>query len=147
MNREILFKAKRKNWRELPEEQWWIEGYYCKRKIGRYTDVGFVEEYKDCIIAEFSNGGISFCDIDPETVCQCIEAVEEQPKIGEWISCSERLPEKTGCFLVCYKGGDVAVARYGYNTSHAYKCFWVGYVREKNIIAWQPLPEPYNTEA
>lgn len=24
--REILFKAKRKNWKELPEEQWWVEG-------------------------------------------------------------------------------------------------------------------------
>ena len=26
MSREILFKAKRKNWRELPKEEWWIEG-------------------------------------------------------------------------------------------------------------------------
>lgn len=28
MNREILFKAKRKEWRTLPKEQWWVEGYY-----------------------------------------------------------------------------------------------------------------------
>lgn len=26
--REILFKAKRKEWRTLPKEQWWVEGYY-----------------------------------------------------------------------------------------------------------------------
>lgn len=26
MSREILFKAKRKNWKELPKEEWWIEG-------------------------------------------------------------------------------------------------------------------------
>ena len=26
MNREILFKAKRKNWRELPKEEWWVDG-------------------------------------------------------------------------------------------------------------------------
>jgi len=26
MSREILFKAKRKNWRELPKEEWWVEG-------------------------------------------------------------------------------------------------------------------------
>lgn len=31
MTREILFKAKRKNWRELPKEEWWIEGYYMPR--------------------------------------------------------------------------------------------------------------------
>lgn len=31
--REILFKAKRKNWRELPKEEWWVEGYYvfCRK--------------------------------------------------------------------------------------------------------------------
>lgn len=26
MNREILFKAKRIDWRNLPKEQWWVEG-------------------------------------------------------------------------------------------------------------------------
>lgn len=26
--REILFRAKRKNWRELPKEEWWVEGSY-----------------------------------------------------------------------------------------------------------------------
>ena len=26
MNREILFKAKRKSWKELPKEEWWVEG-------------------------------------------------------------------------------------------------------------------------
>ena len=34
MNREILFKAKRKDWRNLPEEEWWVEGYYvyCRKR-------------------------------------------------------------------------------------------------------------------
>lgn len=26
--REKLFRAKRKNWRELPKEEWWVEGSY-----------------------------------------------------------------------------------------------------------------------
>ena len=26
--REILFKAKRKNWRELQKDKWWVEGSY-----------------------------------------------------------------------------------------------------------------------
>ena len=33
--REILFKAKRKNWRELPKEEWWIEGYYMPLPASR----------------------------------------------------------------------------------------------------------------
>ena len=27
MRREILFKGKRVNWRELPKEEWWVKGY------------------------------------------------------------------------------------------------------------------------
>ena len=62
-NREILYRGKR-----IDNDEW-VEGYYCKRKSGHYTDIGFQEEYKDCIIKEFSDGGIIFCDVDPETVC------------------------------------------------------------------------------
>ena len=28
MKDRYLFKAKQKNWRKLPKEQWWITGYY-----------------------------------------------------------------------------------------------------------------------
>ena len=72
------------------------------------------------------------------------EGYEQGKKDGmKWNPCSERFPEETGRFLVCYKSGDISVAKYGYNTTHKYKCFWAGYVRAENIIAWQPLPEPY----
>ena len=32
--RQILFKAKRKDWRNLPKEKWWVEGYYvyCRKR-------------------------------------------------------------------------------------------------------------------
>ena len=68
--REIMFRAKIKNWEERSKENQWVEGYYCKRKSGHYTDIGYEEEYKECIIKEFSDGGTTFCDVDPETVCQ-----------------------------------------------------------------------------
>ena len=29
MNDRYLCRAKRKNWRELPKEKWWVEGYYA----------------------------------------------------------------------------------------------------------------------
>ena len=28
---EILFRAKRKDWKKLPKEEWWVEGYYVKK--------------------------------------------------------------------------------------------------------------------
>lgn len=43
MSREILFKAKRANWRELPKEDWWVEGNLV------WTNDSF-KEYKAIII-------------------------------------------------------------------------------------------------
>lgn len=63
--REKLFRAKRKNWRELPKEEWWVEGYYCY----------FMNEH--CILpknlvadaALFGEQKV-FVIIDSETLCQ-----------------------------------------------------------------------------
>lgn len=81
MSDRYLFKAKRRNWKEFPKEQWWVEGYYCKRKTGHYTDTGYQEEYRDCIIAEFSDGGINWCDIDPPTICRCTGLKDKNGKL------------------------------------------------------------------
>lgn len=63
--REILFKAKHKNWRELPKEEWWVEGYYCY----------FMNEH--CILPKNLDADAAlfgeqkvFVIIDPETLCQ-----------------------------------------------------------------------------
>lgn len=79
MNREILFKAKRKNWRELPKEKQWVEGYYCKIDETTYC---VEEDYKrfpvpthHYILQEtmtdwgLPNRFLQF-EIDPDTICQ-----------------------------------------------------------------------------
>lgn len=63
MNREILFKAKRKDWRNLPKERWWIEGYYVYCRKRHYIlpvlnkAIGFDEREDEWI------------ELDPETIC------------------------------------------------------------------------------
>lgn len=61
--REILFKAKRKNWRELPKEEWWVEGYPVKYPSGK------VEIHEKCIEPPDI---LKITEIDPETLCQYI---------------------------------------------------------------------------
>ena len=63
MNREILFKAKRKDNGE------WVEGYYCKWKQIRRSICVTEEKIVDCIIVWMSDGSMLRHEIDPDTLC------------------------------------------------------------------------------
>ena len=67
---------------------------------------------------------------------QIASIIENQPKTGEWIPCSERLPEKEGKYLVTLdKWNIVSFADFKnlkYNPHF-----------NAPVIAWQPLPEPF----
>lgn len=67
---------------------------------------------------------------------------------GEWIPCSEKLPEKDGSYLVCmswnYCSIDVLMWADGWNCTRRIN----GEVNresemDEEIIAWMPLPEPW----
>lgn len=73
--REILFRAKRKNWRELPKEEWWVEGYYCY-----FMDTHCVlPRNLDYDAAMFGEQKV-FVIIDPETLCQYTGKSDEDGK-------------------------------------------------------------------
>ncbi len=82
-------------------------------------------------------------------ISQIIGIINNQPKIGEWIPCSERLPEEktnpvTSDFYeyqVTFKSDDVTdIRHYKFGRGH----WWNGGgVIDDHVIAWQPLPEPY----
>ena len=89
-----------------------------------------------------------------------VQEVSEEDN-GGWIPCSERLPEESGYYLVTYhdwsdgnflpKYDDTYVRRLHYQISEHF----VGWNYPKNVddraendchkevIAWQPLPEPF----
>lgn len=71
MSREILFKAKRKNWRELPKEEWWVYGEAIEIKGKMYIAVKYVdsEQITDFEMAQYIIQK-TFVEIDPETLCQ-----------------------------------------------------------------------------
>lgn len=74
-----------------------------------------------------------------------------------WIPCTERLPEKSGCYLVTRKPNALSslwAGVYILNYSDLMglkkeKIWWSGNVGKSDfekfndVIAWQPLPEPY----
>lgn len=86
------------------------------------------------------------CDLIEGTIRMCIDVVKAQPKVGEWIPCSERLPEKPKREWVAYLVAD----EYLYDP---YTAYWNGERWETEmdeplpfITAWMPLPPAYRGE-
>ena len=74
-----------------------------------------------------------------------LPSVTPQPKTG-WIPVSERLPEIHQDVLLSFRSLDVGVGfRFRGNTEPYYYCHGV-YIVPQNVLAWQPLPEPYKAE-
>ena len=66
MSREILFKAKRKNWRELSQEEWWVEGnFITDEKDDQKAYIGYLFGVVDGVEEDFD-----IVEINPETLCQ-----------------------------------------------------------------------------
>ena len=65
----------------------------------------------------------------------------DRPK-GEWIPCSERLPERGEDVLITDEYGDVSIASIEYSTPHPWQSVYGTHI-EYMVYAWMPLPEPW----
>ena len=79
--REILFRAKRKNWSNLPKNEWWVEGIPIEIKDKMYMAVNYVdcEQITDFEMSQYILRK-SFVEIDPETLCQYTGKSDEDGK-------------------------------------------------------------------
>lgn len=70
MSREHLYKAKRMNWRELPKDEWWVEGALFEGKENSYivTNVKVTDKWENSEIGADVIGYL----VDPETVCEYV---------------------------------------------------------------------------
>lgn len=80
--REVLFKAKLKDWKTNPQQNKWVEGYYLSRKETTYC---FIEDYDRnpvktlhyIAVDSMTDWGLPnefrCYEIDPDTLCQYVE--------------------------------------------------------------------------
>lgn len=83
--------------------------------------------------------------LNDETQAFCnlaISALSENK--GEWIPVSERLPEIHQYVLLSLRSLDVEVG-FRAETEPYFYCHGADgcYIEPQNVLAWQPLPEPY----
>ena len=78
------------------------------------------------------------CD---EAVEMAIEALQQEP---EWIPVSERLPEEGLTVLILAENGHIEFGQRDENKwewlAESIADYWT---EAEEVIAWQPLPEPY----
>jgi len=66
---------------------------------------------------------------------------------GEWIPISERLPEVDQNVLATTRWGEVTIAeRLNIGPDCWFICEGEANAHTEDIVAWQPLPEPYKAE-
>jgi len=95
-----------------------------------------------------------YCELNDEGKAafrMAIEALElfgnaeQLPSTQHWISCSERLPEESGLYIVTNVGRWVEPVGTRYYNIRANGGFWSGHPGNK-VLAWMPLPEKYGGE-
>ena len=74
MNDKYLYRAKRKNWGELPKEVWWVEGYYAFVDNHHYIYTGNLCNGWLCVVAERF-------EIDITTLCACTGLKDKNGKL------------------------------------------------------------------
>lgn len=101
MENRFLFKAKRLGWREFPEKEQWITGYYVLGFNEYEQPVHLIFEPTSMFFSHGETDG--WIEIDPSTICRCTGLND---KNGNLIWENDIINNKCGkAVVVCDKAG------------------------------------------
>ncbi len=73
------------------------------------------------------------------------ELIDKQPKIGEWIPCSERLPEESGWYIAtCVHERNIGTVHELYYNGKGWNLESI--ISPCTVVAWQYKPEAYHEQ-
>lgn len=102
MKDRYLFKAKRIDWREFPEKEQWIIGYYVLGFNEYEQPVHLIFEPTSMFFSHGETDG--WTEIDPSTICQCTGLKDRNGRLiweNDICDRKEEYPE-----IVKYNNGD-----------------------------------------
>lgn len=103
--REVLFKAKLKDWKTNPNRNRWIEGYYLSKEETTYCVKEDYERFpvktlyyiaEECMTDWGLPNEFRLYEIDPETICQLIQT----DKVRVWENDIVRWEDDDECISV-----------------------------------------------
>lgn len=81
MNRQILFKTKRKDWEELPKDQWWVVGDLLHT---RYDDIVLISNFEDQLFRCDGNTVCQFTGLHDNTKWGDLTEAEKESFLSDW---------------------------------------------------------------
>lgn len=81
MNRQIIFKAKRKDWEELPKDQWRVEGDLLHT---RYDDIVLISNFEDQLFRCDGNTVCQFTGLHDNTKWGDLTEAEKESFLSDW---------------------------------------------------------------
>lgn len=115
-------------------EKWMNDTAYLKEKYSGAT------QFKD---GTGENIMYAHAEIAHDVISEVIDKINEQQKFGEWIPCSERLPDESGTYIVNAIENNIIHVTFAKWMKRMKKWELTGSRSYWKVIAWQPLPEPY----
>ena len=117
-------------------EKWMNDTAYLKEKYSGAT------QFKD---RTGENIMYAHAEIAHDVISEVIGKINKQQKVGEWIPCSERLPQKHVDVLVDFGDENPIIAWYS-SVNDTWKNSITDHVIHIDAVAWMSLQEPYKGE-
>ena len=143
--REILFKAKLKDWQTNPQHDIWVEGFYLSRKETTYC---FKEDYEkfpvktlhfiaeDCMTDWGLPNDFRLYEIDPDTLCQHTGMVD---KNGNAIWENDVVEFESIGYIPNTQTGQVAFYNGSWCIRYLYWGYKLGFHRIGSVDSWQEM--------
>ena len=113
----------------------------CEDVVSRQAAIDAVHRNYDTILDFKSDGQTVAASF--EDIINALPSAQPERKENDWIPCSERLPDKSGEYLVTDNGWPITTVDVGEFFCENGVSEWVSL---DHVVAWKPLPEPYRGE-
>ena len=105
---------------------------YWESKAAEYDEAGERYEYL-----------MDVCDGKATELTATLSIINEQPKVAEWIPCSERLPKEARAVEVTTHDGNRAIGHFYNRLDTWFDSINGGFI---DVIAWKEPSEPWEEE-